>query len=84
MTGCILLLVAINVCSFFHLHIHQQVFIQDCSAPGGMPGAGDADVSVDKVRESISEENDEKEADMGKSGERDFQVERTTGAKALR
>ena len=52
--------------------------------PGGMPGAGDADVSVDKVRESVSEENDEKEADMGKSGERDFQVERTTGAKALR
>ena len=50
--------------------------------PGGGPGAGDAGLSVYRVRESISGEDDKKEAGMGRSGERASQAERTACAKA--
>ena len=69
------------VTSFTYTFI-QQIFLQYCSVPGGRPGAGDAGVSVYRVRKSISGENDEKEAGMGRSGERTFQAERT--GRALR
>ena len=71
----------VSVTSFTYTFI-QQIFIQYCSVPGGRPGAGDAGVSVYRVRKSISGENDEKEAGMGRSRERAFQAERT--GKALR
>lgn len=48
----------VSITSFTYTFI-QQISTQDCSVPGGMPGAGDAGMSVDRVRESISEENDE-------------------------
>lgn len=80
---CFSLKLYVSATSFTYTFI-QQVFIQSCSVPGSRPGAGDAGVSVYRVRESISGENDEKEAGMGRSGERAFQAERTACAKAPR